>query len=100
MFIPFNLEIIKNRLEFMTKLFLKKTDDSNEKKYSLKEIKKALSEKHTCYVLITCSKPSEEGKMNVELSYDGDENLASYLLQNAQDVFENQIDENVNSIQD
>jgi hypothetical protein len=84
----------------MTKIFLKKTDNSKKKKCSLDEIKKVLSEENACYVLITCSEPSNEGKMNVEMSYDGDENLASYLLHSAQNIFENQIDESVNSNQE
>ena len=84
----------------MTKFFLRKTDESNEVSVSIDDIKKTLSAKHACYVLITCSEPSEQGKMNVELSYDGDESLASYLLQSAQDIFENQVDETVDSIQD
>jgi len=84
----------------MTKLFLKNIDESKEKKYSLEEIKKILSGKHACYVLVTCSDPSEEGKMEVELSYDGDEALASYLLQSAQNIFDEKIDETANSLQD
>ena len=42
-----------------------------------------------CYVLITCDKPNAEGEMKVEMTYDGDEALASYLLASAQQVFEN-----------
>jgi hypothetical protein len=43
-----------------------------------------LKEDHACYVLITCGKPSADGKMNVEMTYEGDPILASYLLENAQ----------------
>jgi len=84
----------------MAKLFLKNIDDSKEKKYSLEEIKKILSERHACYVLVTCSEPSKEGKMEVEMSYDGDEALASYLLQSAQNIFDEKIDEVANSFPD
>jgi len=52
-----------------------------------KEIRKQLAKKHACYVLVTCDQPTEEGKMNVEMSYDGDPALASFLLQGAQDYF-------------
>lgn len=46
--------------------------------------KKGLNEKHAAYVLITCAEPSLDGKMQVELTYEGDPILASYLLENAQ----------------
>lgn len=78
----------------MTKEFLK--NSFSEKKYAREQIKKTLSKNHACYVLVTCSEPTEEGKMEVELSYDGDESLVSYLLQSAQNVF----DENTNSTVD
>ena len=87
-------------LKFMTKHFLKNFDISKDKKYSLEEIKKKLNEQHACYVLVTCSEPSEEGKMEVELSFGGEEALASYLLQSAQEIFDEKIDEAANSFQD
>lgn len=40
---------------------------------------------HACYVLITCSSPSKEGKMHVEMTYEGDPLLAAYLIENAQE---------------
>ena len=43
-----------------------------------------LKEDHACYILITCGKPSADGKMSVEMTYEGDPTLASYLLENAQ----------------
>jgi hypothetical protein len=43
-----------------------------------------LKEDNACYVLITCGKPSADGKMSVEMTYEGDPVLASYLLENAQ----------------
>lgn len=57
--------------------------------YSLNKIKKTLGENNACYVLITCGSPSNDGKMEVEMSYEGDEVLAAYLVENAQQVFEN-----------
>lgn len=56
--------------------------------YSLETIRKSLSVNNACYVLITCTEPSDDGKMNVEMFYDGDEVLASYLVENAMQVFE------------
>ena len=43
-----------------------------------------LNEEQACYVLITCGKPSADGKMSVEMTYEGDPTLASYLLEHAQ----------------
>lgn len=40
-----------------------------------------------CYVLITCTEPSKEGDMEVEMTYEGDESLVSYLVENAQVFF-------------
>ncbi|MEM7175000.1 MAG: hypothetical protein AAF443_03605 [Chlamydiota bacterium] len=36
------------------------------------------------YILITCSEPSRNGKMNVEMSYKGDRDLISYLIKDAE----------------
>ncbi len=69
------------------KVFKKK-----KKGFYLEEIKKNLKKNNACYVLITCSWPSKDGKMQVELNYSGDENLASYLVDGAQNVFETQLD--------
>ena len=53
-----------------------------------KKLKKALEKGTACYVLITCSEPNEDGKMEVELNYDGDETLAAFLVENAAQVFQ------------
>lgn len=47
-------------------------------------LQKALDKNLSCYVLITCSPPTEEGQMQVEMTYEGDANLVSYLIQGAQ----------------
>lgn len=57
------------------------------------EIKAELSKDHTCYVLVTCNTPSADGKMQVEMSYEGDPVLAAYLLQGAQSFLEEQDEE-------
>ena len=57
----------------------------------LDKIKKALGEKHACYVLITCSEPSKEGQMEVEMSYEGDETLAAFLIDNASQLFDERL---------
>lgn len=58
---------------------------------ALEKIKKALSEIHACYVLITCSEPSKDGQMEVEMSYEGDESLAAFLVDNASQVFDERL---------
>lgn len=52
------------------------------------QIKKAVKIDCACYVLITCSEASAEGKMEVEMSYEGDETLAAFLVENAAQVFD------------
>lgn len=49
-----------------------------------KALKEELAKKHACYVLITCDEPADDGRMQVEMSYEGDATLAAYILQGAQ----------------
>jgi hypothetical protein len=58
--------------------------DRNEQE----RIKKTLAKNHACYVLITCDKPKADGQMEVEMSYEGDAALASYLLQGAKTILD------------
>ncbi len=46
-------------------------------------LRKALDKNISCYVLITCEEPSEDGEMPVKMTYHGEETLVSYLLQGA-----------------
>ena len=57
-----------------------------------KRLTDTLSKNHLCYVLITCDAPSEDGKMAVNMTYDGDAALAAYLLQGAQSFIDDQED--------
>lgn len=50
--------------------------------------KSPLSENNTCYVLITCGAPSKDGKMEVEMIYQGDPVLAAYLVESAQNFID------------
>lgn len=43
---------------------------------------------HICYVLIACGKANESGDMEVEMMYEGDRSLASYLIESAQGLLE------------
>ena len=53
----------------------------------LEKIRHVLRKRHACYVLITCSNPTNEGQMEVEMNYDGDIDLAALLVDNASQVF-------------
>lgn len=48
------------------------------------EKRKLEQENHACYILITCGQPKADGKMAVEMKYEGDPTLAAYLLESAQ----------------
>lgn len=58
---------------------------------AISKVKKELSGRYACYVLITCTDPSGDGKMDVEMDYEGDEVLASFLLENAGQVFDQKL---------
>jgi len=49
------------------------------------QLKKALSQKHLSYVLITCTEPTHEGEMNVEMACEGDPDLLSMMVDGAKD---------------
>ena len=53
-------------------------------------MKSALRDKNTCYVLITCEPPNDEGTMQVEMTYEGDASLAAYLIESAQVIIDEQ----------
>lgn len=46
-------------------------------------VKKKEKNKTICYVLLTCSEPNAEGNMEVEMFYEGEKSLASYLIKSA-----------------
>jgi hypothetical protein len=53
-------------------------------KNSRRHLQEVLDKTPSCYVLITCGSPSEDGEMQVEMTYQGEAALAAYLLQGAQ----------------
>ncbi len=59
-----------------------------------KEVHKTLTNKNACYILITCARPSNKGKMEVEMTYEGEDTLAAYLIENAHQMFEKNSDFN------
>jgi hypothetical protein len=72
---------------YMPKIVFKNADIA-KRRASMDKVKKVLKEDNAGYVLITCSNPSINGMMNVELSYEGDDALASYLLESANNLFQ------------
>ena len=64
-------------------------DKKGPSKRDIKSILKRKKEGKTiCYVLLTCNEPNEEGKMEVEMNYEGERWLASYLIKSAQGVLD------------
>ena len=74
----------------LIKLGAEMTAEGKSLKIDLREeIAKLLdTRKNACYVLITCEEPSRDGKMQVEMTYKGDSDLAAYLIENAQVYFD------------
>lgn len=70
----------------------------NSQEMTLQDVKKTLSKNNACYVLITCTEPTEDGKMQVEMVYEGDECLAAYLIESAQNQMERALDNASESI--
>ncbi len=55
---------------------------------SRQDLRQLLTERYACFVLITCGEPTQQGKIEVEMSYDGDASLAAYLIETAQSYIE------------
>lgn len=53
-----------------------------------KRLRDTLAKNHACYVLITCDEPTDDGNMQVQMTYEGDAALAAYLLQGAQSIID------------
>jgi hypothetical protein len=52
------------------------------------QLKQFLADNNECYVLITCGKPTKDGKMQVEMTYEGDATLAAYLIESAHGIMD------------
>jgi hypothetical protein len=64
----------------------------NKKFKGNEAIKNRLAKNHLCYVLLTCDKTTENGQMEVDMSYEGDPLLASYLLNGAQAIIDEDVE--------
>ena len=49
------------------------------------------TKKNACTILISCLEPTEDGQIHVEMTCEGDEILASYLLENAQSILDSKL---------
>ena len=67
------------------KLFFANKEDT------FSRMKKVLKDQCACYVLITCTAPEADGKMNVAMDFEGDEDLAAFLVENASQVFDSRM---------
>lgn len=66
-----------------------RTKTSSSSCFAIKQdLRKELAERNACFVLITCGEPTEDGKMEVEMTYEGDASLAAYLIESAQGFIE------------
>jgi hypothetical protein len=70
------------------KLFSMNKEQNLSREETLSRMKKALKDQCACYVLITCTAPAADGKMEVEMDFEGDEDLAALLIENASQVFD------------
>ncbi len=73
----------------MSKSAIQAESELNEIQWD--KIKKAVGEKCACFVLITCTHPGKDGKMEVAMNFEGDETLAAFLVDSAGEVFDERI---------
>ncbi|SCA63808.1 Uncharacterized protein SCG7109_BE_00080 [Chlamydiales bacterium SCGC AG-110-M15] len=64
--------------------------DSDLHKKLKEQVEDSTVDENSCFILITCNEPKGDGSMHVEMSYEGDPILASYLLENAQNIIDEQ----------
>lgn len=62
----------------------------SRKRKTTKTIDQSSNEDSACTVLIKCGQPAEDGKMQVEMVYEGDASLAAYLIESAQGIIDPQ----------
>lgn len=54
---------------------------------NISKLKEALVRQGLSFLLITCTEPSKEGKMDVEMDYEGDRDLIAFLMKSAENYF-------------
>lgn len=73
------------------KLFSMNKEKNLSRETALSQMKQVLKDQCACYVLITCTEAASDGKMEVEMNFEGDEDLAALLIENASQVFDARI---------
>jgi hypothetical protein len=69
------------------------TEEIQKRKNDIhKRIRKLLEKDFEGYVLVTCKPAGLDGKMQVEMSYEGDPVLAAYLMEGAQEYLDEEED--------
>lgn len=58
-----------------------------------KAFEAAYSSRHAGYVLITCEQPTDSGEMKVAMTYGGSRDLADMLIDGAQTILEDELEE-------
>ncbi len=57
-----------------------------------KTAKRKIGADCACYVLISCTRPDANGKIEVQMNYEGDESLASFLVASAAGAFDESVE--------
>ncbi len=65
-----------------------------------KEFMELLAKEHACFILITCDNETKDGNMNVNMSYEGDPALASYLLEGAKAGIDSEFESEITESKD
>ena len=63
---------------------------SPSKRTIRKYLERSKKKKIKCFILLTCSEPSEDGTMEVDMKYEGERWLAAYLINSAQGILEDE----------
>ncbi len=55
------------------------------------KVTKVFRRKVIAYVMISCGEVNSKGEMEVEMTYEGDKYLVSYMLENARELMESKL---------
>ena len=76
----------------MSGFFSKKVKKIEAAKGSIPDrVNRAFFRRNICYVLLTCGEPNQNGEMDVEMTYEGDPYLVSYMIENAREMIERKL---------
>jgi|GEM_PF-5827627 len=55
------------------------------------KVHKVFRRKTIAYILISCGEANNKGEMEVEMTYEGDKYLVSYMLENARELMDSKL---------